>query len=86
MRQSIRGYTDAVIEKAAPGDLTPIASELAGVTDLIRGSQDLRLRAHRSGCPRPGSPRRDHRLAANRESVPPTLRLVIFALDADRAI
>ena len=84
MRQSIRGYTDAVIEKAAPGDLTPIANELAGVTDLIRGSQDLRLVLTDPDVPAPARRGVITDLLESRVSAA-TLRLVILALDADRA-
>jgi F-type H+-transporting ATPase subunit delta len=43
VRQSIRGYTDAVIEQAsAPGELTRTANELAGLVALIESSQELR--------------------------------------------
>jgi F-type H+-transporting ATPase subunit delta len=45
VRQSIRGYADAVIEQvreSGPRGLTPLAQELAAVRDVIAGSDDLR--------------------------------------------
>ncbi|HWE54478.1 MAG TPA: ATP synthase F1 subunit delta [Acidimicrobiales bacterium] len=45
MRQSIRGYTDGVIQLAAPtgeSSLGTLASELAAVNGVIGGSDDLR--------------------------------------------
>jgi F-type H+-transporting ATPase subunit delta len=84
VRQSIRGYTDAVIEQTDPGDLTPIAGELAGVADLVRGSQDLRLVLTDPDVPAPARRGVITDLLDSRVSAT-TLRLVIFALDADRA-
>ncbi|HEY3810524.1 MAG TPA: F0F1 ATP synthase subunit delta, partial [Acidimicrobiales bacterium] len=85
MRQSIRGYADAVIEQApAAADLTRPASELAAVRDLIDSSQDLRRALDDPGVP-----------AASRRAVvtdllqarvgADTLRLVLYAIEADRA-
>ncbi len=44
MRQSIRGYTDAVFEQAAAvdGGMARLASELAAVRELLAASEDLR--------------------------------------------
>jgi F-type H+-transporting ATPase subunit delta len=84
VRQSIRGYTDAVIEQTDPGDLTPVAGELAGVANLVRGSQDLRLVLTDPDVPAPARRGVITDLLDSRVSAT-TLRLVIFALDADRA-
>ena len=43
MRESIRGYADAVLESAAQGgDLARVADELAGFAALLARSEDLR--------------------------------------------
>jgi F-type H+-transporting ATPase subunit delta len=85
VRQSIRGYADAVIEQApAAAELSPPASELAAVRDLIDSSQDLRRALGDPGVP--AASRRavvtdllQARVAAD------TLRLVLYAIEADRA-
>jgi F-type H+-transporting ATPase subunit delta len=84
VRQSIRGYTDAVVEQAAPDDLPPIASELAGIAALLRGSQDLRLVLTDPDIAAPARRGVITDLLESRVSAA-TLRLVVFALDADRA-
>ena len=85
MRQSIRGYADGVIEQEAGSGRLPLtASELGSVGDLIAGSADLRRVLLDPGVP----------LLARRNVVrdlfsprvdAPTLRLLVFAVDADRA-
>lgn len=84
MRQSIRGYTDAVIEEASPGDLAGVANELAGIVALLRGSPDLRFVL---GDPDVAAPARRGVITDLLESrvSPTTLRLVLFALEAERA-
>jgi len=85
VRQSIRGYTDAVIEQVGDrGDLGQVASELAAVRQLVEGSQDLRRAMTDPGVP-----------AAARRAIiaellqshvgATTLRLLKFTIDADRA-
>jgi F-type H+-transporting ATPase subunit delta len=84
VRQSIRGYTDAVIEEASPGDLAGVANELAGIVALLRGSPDLRFVL---GDPDVAAPARRGVITDLLESrvSPTTLRLVLFALEAERA-
>ena len=85
MRQSIRGYTDAVVEAASgDGELARTAGELAGLIELLERSQDLRYVLGDPGVS-----------AASRRAVltdllqsrvgSATLDLVTFALEADRA-
>ena len=85
MRQSIRGYTDAVIEQALPAaDLTLVASELAGIVDVLRGSQDLRQVITDPDVPLPARRGVVTDLLESGVSAT-TLRLVAFAVEADRA-
>lgn len=51
MRQLIRGYTDGLLESAAPGDLRPAAAELAAVLDLVAGTDDLKRVLSDPGVP-----------------------------------
>jgi F-type H+-transporting ATPase subunit delta len=85
VRQSIRGYTDAVIEQVgARGELAEVASELQSIVDLVRGSQDLRWVLTDPDAPVPA--RRGVVIDLLEPRVrPSSLRLVIFALEADRA-
>ena len=85
MLERIRGYTDAVIEQvAARQGLPTTASEVASVRDLLGESEQLRRTLVDPGVP----------LAARRAVVADllgskleadTVRLITFALDADRA-
>jgi F-type H+-transporting ATPase subunit delta len=84
VRQSIRGYTDAVIEQASASDLTLVAGELAGVVDLLGGSQDLRLVLTDPDVPLPARRAVVTDLLESRVTNT-TLRLVTYALQADRA-
>jgi F-type H+-transporting ATPase subunit delta len=84
VRQSIRGYTDAVIEQASSSDLTQAASELAGLVDLLRSSQDLRLVLTDADVPLPARRGVVTDLLESRVN-PTTFRLVVFAMEADRA-
>jgi F-type H+-transporting ATPase subunit delta len=85
VRQSIRGYTDAIIEQAgADGELAQVASELAGIRELLNGSEDLRRVL--SDPDVPVAARRGVVTDLLQSRVSGTaLRLVTFALDADRA-
>jgi F-type H+-transporting ATPase subunit delta len=85
VRQSIRGYADAVIEEISGSDQLPeTASQLGAVLQLLDNSSDLRRVMGDSGL-----------AVATRRSVisdllagqigAPTLRLVNFVLGADRA-
>jgi F-type H+-transporting ATPase subunit delta len=84
VRQSIRGYADAVIEEASEADLAGVAGELAGIVALVRGSQDLRLVLTDPDVARPARRGVITDLLGSRVSAT-TLRLVNFTLDADRA-
>lgn len=86
MRQSIRGYTDAVIEEISGREqLAGTASEVGAVVHLVDSSEDLRLVLSDSGLS-----------VASRRAVisdlltgqvgTPTMRLIHFILDADRAV
>ena len=86
MRQSIRGYADGVIDLARRGgpDLATLASEVGAVRDVLAGSEDLRRVLSDPGV-----------ALASRRSVlgdifgahvgAPTMRLLHFVLEADRA-
>jgi F-type H+-transporting ATPase subunit delta len=85
VRQSIRGYTDAIIEQAgAEGELGQVASELAGIADLLNGSEDLRRVLDDPDVPVPARRGVVTDLLQSRVS-DTTMRLVTFALQADRA-
>jgi F-type H+-transporting ATPase subunit delta len=85
VRQSIRGYTDAVVEAASgDGELAQTAGELAGLIDLLDRSQDLRYVLGDPGVSVPS--RRAVLMDLLQARVgSATLRLINFALDADRA-
>jgi len=83
VRQSIRGYTDAVIEEPSRGDLAGVANELAGIVALVRGSPDLRFVLSDPDVAVPARRGVITDLLGSRVS-PTTLRLVTFALEADR--
>lgn len=84
MRQSIRGYTDGVIEGARPGELSSLAGQLTAIRDVIAGSNDLRRVLSDPGIP-----------VLSRRGVlgdlfaaqvaDQAMRLVGFVLGADRA-
>jgi F-type H+-transporting ATPase subunit delta len=85
VRQSIRGYADAVLETAqSQGRAAALAGELAGLLSLVRSSEDLR-----SVLSDPGLPAHTRRAVAEdllRTKVSPeALRLISFSLSADRA-
>jgi F-type H+-transporting ATPase subunit delta len=85
VRQSIRGYTDAIIEEAgAQGELAQVASELAGIAELLNGSEDLRRVLSDPDVPAPARRGVVTDLLQSRVSGT-ALRLVTFALEADRA-
>lgn len=85
MRQSIRGYTDGIIELTAdPTTLTGIAAELAAVRQAVRASDDLRRVLADSGVAAPARRAVATDLFQNRVSEP-TLQLVNFVIDVDRA-
>ncbi|HET9076516.1 MAG TPA: ATP synthase F1 subunit delta [Acidimicrobiales bacterium] len=84
MRQSIRGYTDGIIERTDPSGLASLAAELGAVRDVIGDSDDLRRVLSDPGIG----------LAARRGVLTDlfgsrvgaaTMRLISFVLDADRA-
>lgn len=84
MRQSIRGYTDGIIERTDPSGLASLAAELGAVRDVIGDSDDLRRVLSDPGIA----------LAARRGVLTDlfgsrvgaaTMRLISFVLDADRA-
>lgn len=83
MRQSIRGYTDGVIERAGPAS-ADIAGDLAAVGDLLASSDDLRNALADPGVPvaRRRSVVQD--LLSGRVS-DDALGLLSFAVDHDRA-
>lgn len=85
MRQSIRGYTDGVIEQAAAGDeLRRTADELAAVSNLIASSDDLRQTLADPGVGASSRRAVVGDLLSTRVGNP-TLRLIQFAIEADRA-
>ena len=84
MRQSIRGYTDGVIERAAPGELATLAGDLAAVRDVIDGSDDLRRALADPGITVAARRAVLTDLFGSRVSAA-SMRLISFVLDADRA-
>jgi F-type H+-transporting ATPase subunit delta len=84
VRESVRGYTDAVLEQTDPGQLGDVATELAQVRDLVDGSFDLRQTMTDGGVA--ASARRGVLTDLLQGRVmAATLRLVLYPLDADRA-
>jgi F-type H+-transporting ATPase subunit delta len=83
VRQSIRGYTDGVIEQAHT-ELDRIAGDLAAVRDLIARSDDLRQALVDSGLATASRRAIVTDLLSGKVSEP-TLRLLTFVIDADRA-
>ncbi len=85
MRQSIRGYTDAVVEQAsAGGELSATAEQLRGVQDIIAGSEDLRFVLQDPGVPVHARRGLVTDLLQGRVT-DSALRLLTFVVDADRA-
>jgi F-type H+-transporting ATPase subunit delta len=85
VRQSIRGYTDGIIEQAAAGDeLRKTADELAAVSDLVGSSNDLRGTLADPGVPASSRRAVVTELLSGRVGSP-ALRLLQFAIEADRA-
>jgi F-type H+-transporting ATPase subunit delta len=85
VRQSIRGYTDAIIEQAGgQSELAQVASELAGIAELLKGSEDLRRVLSDPDVPLPARRGVVTDLLQSRVS-DTALKLVTFALEADRA-
>jgi F-type H+-transporting ATPase subunit delta len=85
VRQSIRGYTDGVVEQAADsGQLQAVASDLAGVRDLVERTEELQRALVDPGIPASG--RRgivtdlfDGKVGTH------SLRLLVSVVDRDRA-
>lgn len=90
MRQSIRGYTDGVIELSGPaprgggGGLADLAGELRSVEILLASSEDLRRVLTDSGVPASARRAVIKDLLSSRVSGP-ALQLLDFAAEADRA-
>jgi F-type H+-transporting ATPase subunit delta len=85
VRQSIRGYTEGVIEQAgAGGELRRTADELAAVAQLIASSDDLRRTLADPGIPAPSRRAVVTELLSSRVGAP-ALRLLQFVIEADRA-
>ncbi|HLI24561.1 MAG TPA: F0F1 ATP synthase subunit delta, partial [Acidimicrobiales bacterium] len=85
MRDSIAGYADAVLEQVEQsGDVAGVAQELASVRDLVEGSQDLSRVLSDTGVP--AAARRNVLTdLLSGEVSEETLRMVAYAVDADRA-
>jgi F-type H+-transporting ATPase subunit delta len=85
LRQSIRGFTDAAIEQTSEaGERSRTAADLAAFLELIDNNQDLRRALTDPGVPPPS--RRAVVTDLLQGQVGPTsLRLLTFAVDADRA-
>jgi F-type H+-transporting ATPase subunit delta len=85
VRQSIRGYTESVVESMmGDAQLARTAEELTSVLALLDSSRDLRFVLADPGVP--VSSRRAVLTDLLQSRVgPATLRLVSFAMDADRA-
>lgn len=91
MRQSIRGFADGVIELSKggrsagdPGAPGVLAGELRAVRRLIDSSEDLRRVLSDSGVPTASRRAVVTDLLQSRVGAP-TLQLVCFAIEADRA-
>ena len=84
MRQSIRGYTDGVIDGIAAAELSSLVGELSAVRDVIGGSDDLRRVLSDPGVALAARRGVLSDLFASRVA-PATMRLVNFVLEADRA-
>jgi F-type H+-transporting ATPase subunit delta len=85
VRQSIRGYTDGVIELAGDAaNLAPTAAEVAAFQQVLEASEDLRRVLADAGVAAPARRAVVTDLFQNRLSSG-TLDLVNFIIDADRA-
>ncbi len=85
MRQSIRGYTDGVIDQIEPAALSQTAAELVAVGEVVDQSEDLRRTLLDPGVPAVSRRAVVSDLLAGRVGRP-TLRLLTFAVETDRAI
>lgn len=83
MRQSIRGYADGVIDQVPDEQLGAIAGELAGVRDVIAGSEDLAGVLADSGVPLASRRAVSSELFGSRVSET-TTRLLNYTLDEGR--
>ncbi|HUJ65092.1 MAG TPA: ATP synthase F1 subunit delta [Acidimicrobiales bacterium] len=85
MRQSIRGYTDGIIEEAAAtGEIRRTADELRAVWDLLWSSDDLRRTLADPGVSASSRRAVVSELLSDRVGSF-TLRLIQFVIEADRA-
>lgn len=85
MRESIAGYTDAVLEGAGQqGSIARVAGDLSAVRSLVQGSEDLARVLSDPGVPAPARRGVMSDLLSSRVAEE-SLRLVTFAVDADRA-
>lgn len=84
MRQSIRGYTDGVVDQATPALVSATAAEVSAVRALIEGSDDLRLNLSDPGIPEAARAGVVTDLLSGRVG-DPTLRLLTFIIRADGA-
>jgi F-type H+-transporting ATPase subunit delta len=84
VRQSIRGYTDGVIDQSASGLVSTTAAELSAVRALVEGSDDLRLTLSDPGVPEAARLGVVIDLLGNRVGEP-TLRLLTFVIRSDGA-
>jgi len=85
VRQSIRGYTDGVIEQVgAETNLASIAAELVAIKQVIDSSEDLRRVLSDSGVTAPARRAVVTELFQARVGER-TLQMVGFVIDADRA-
>jgi F-type H+-transporting ATPase subunit delta len=85
VRESIRGYADAVVEDAeGASSLAALAGDLDGMASVIAGSDDLRLILSDTGIPAHARRGVVADLFGSQVGAD-TLRLVLFALDVDRA-
>ena|SRR5579875_1363330 len=84
MRESIRGFADAVLEEAdARGQTAAVAGELAAVRDLLADSADLRSILEDSGVPAHARRGVLVDLLSSRVT-PDTMRLLLYCVEADR--
>jgi F-type H+-transporting ATPase subunit delta len=85
VRQSIRGYTDGIIEEAAAaGEVRTTADELRAVWDLLWSSDDLRRTLADPGVSASSRRAVVSELLSDRVGSF-TLRLIQFVIEADRA-
>jgi F-type H+-transporting ATPase subunit delta len=84
VRESIRGYTDALLEEASPDAEARLADEMAAVRALIEGSEDLRRVLGDPGVATHVRRTILLELLGNQVGAN-TLRLLAYAIDMDRA-